>query len=75
MLPVTYGGVDGVSAGDGVPVLVVYCAVDEDGRGEGDEGEKKGGASEDRRHCSELDGEHRLLFKIIQSGHRHLEGS
>lgn len=55
--------------------MVVYCAVDEDGRGEGDEGEKKGGASEDRRHCSELDGEHRLLFKIIQSGHRHLEGS
>ena len=58
LLPVTYGRVDGVCTSDGVPELVVNCAVDDDGRGEGDEGEKKGGGLEDRRHCSELDGEH-----------------
>ena len=51
LLPVTYRRINGVCAGDGVPKLVVYCAVDEDGRGKGDEGEKKGGGSEDRQHC------------------------
>ena len=54
MLPVTYWRINGVCTGDGVPELVIYCAVDEDGRGEGDEGEKKGSGSEDPRHCSDF---------------------